>query len=94
MLYKFLILQQLKYYSSLPLFLCLGLIAICQQKITGIVLSDDNLPLFGTTVTLKSSGLSTITLSDGSLFIIDPVKSEKHYLRRFNPFIMVFEYFK
>ena len=47
----------------------IGSIAFAQQKITGIVLSDDNLPLPEATVTLKSSGIATITLSDGSFAI-------------------------
>src|SRR5450432_4639389 len=66
---KYPTLQQLKYYLFLSLFLGLGSIAIAQQKITGVVLSDDNLPLAGATVTLKSSGLATLTLNDGSFTI-------------------------
>jgi hypothetical protein len=63
------VLQQLKFYFFLPLFFVFGSIASAQKKITGIVLSDNNLPLSEATVTLKNSGIATTTLSDGSLVI-------------------------
>jgi TonB-linked SusC/RagA family outer membrane protein len=40
-----------------------------QQKITGVVSNDDNVPLSGATITLKNSNISTLTSNDGSFTI-------------------------
>src|SRR5436190_17363997 len=61
--------KQLKYYLFLSFFLIVGLTAFAQQKISGIVLSDDNLPLSGATVNLKGSNITTLTLTDGTFTI-------------------------
>lgn len=63
------VLAQVKYYLFLPLFLVVGLIAIGQQKITGIILNDDNLPLSGATINLKGSKITTLALSNGTFSI-------------------------
>ena len=65
----YLVLQHLKCYLFFPLFFTFGSIAFAQQKITGIVLSEDNLPLSEATVSVISSGIATTTLSDGSFAI-------------------------
>ena len=69
------VLKQLKYYLFLIFFLIVGLTAFAQQKISGIVLSDDNLPLSGATINLKGSNITTLALSDGT-FIINAKKND------------------
>jgi len=64
--------------KCLPVFICLLLLfnySIAQQKISGTVLSEGNLPLSGATVNLKNSTVSAITANDGS-FLLDAKKGD------------------
>ena len=51
-------------------FLLITAISFAQQKITGVVLNDNNLPVAGANISLKNSTATTVTQADGS-FTID-----------------------
>ena len=59
--------------KCLPACICLLLLfnySLAQQKISGTVVSEENLPLGGATVKLKNSAVSTITGSEGSFTLV------------------------
>jgi len=43
--------------------------SFAQQKISGIVSGENNLPLAGATITIKGSNITTLSLDDGSFNI-------------------------
>ncbi len=57
--------------KNLLLFVCISFcfITFAQQKISGLVLNDNKVPLAGATVSLKGSSIATVTLNDGSFTI-------------------------
>ncbi|MEP6595972.1 MAG: carboxypeptidase-like regulatory domain-containing protein, partial [Ginsengibacter sp.] len=62
-------LNTLKVFSFLVFFCFSSLIILAQQKVTGIVLTNESLPLPGATVVLKGSTIATAALNDGSFII-------------------------
>ncbi|MCW3806654.1 SusC/RagA family TonB-linked outer membrane protein [Plebeiibacterium marinum] len=60
---------------SIMILLCIGISAMAQEKITGIVLDDAGMPLPGVNVVIKHTTTGTITNIDGE-FVLENVKSE------------------
>src|ERR1044071_905672 len=58
-----------KYGFLFIFFLLFSLILFAQQKINGIVLNDNNLPLGGAAVSISGSAITAVTLNDGTFFI-------------------------
>lgn len=61
-----------KKFTGIFLFCCLlltGNIVFAQQKITGVVLNENNMPVAGANISIKNSTTATVTQADGSFTI-------------------------